>query len=137
MSSIPAINLAAFLDGSEATQQRIAAEVNEICKRLGFLVVEQHGVEQHIIDAAWAAAHDFFDLPLEQKMASKWGAGDIRPNGRISPRSPGAARLSRTPYFFFKNGDFGRQQLKINDLGAVLRPFGRMSPVPQKGANTG
>ena len=68
---IPAVNLAAFLDGNSEQQQAIAAEVDHICRTLGFLIVERHGVDQRLIDTAWNAARDFFDLPLRQKMASR------------------------------------------------------------------
>lgn len=70
-SSIPAISLSAFLHGNDAEQQRIAAEVDDICRTLGFLIVEQHGIPDSLIADAWQAARDFFDLPLEQKMASR------------------------------------------------------------------
>ena len=70
-SEIAAVNLAAFLEGDAEQQQSIAAEVDHICRTLGFLIVEQHGVEQRLIDSAWNTARDFFDLPLAQKMASK------------------------------------------------------------------
>ena len=69
--AIPAINLAAFRDGNAEEQQRIAADVDHICRSLGFLIVEQHGVPQELISNAWQAARDFFDLPIEAKMASK------------------------------------------------------------------
>ena len=69
-STIQAINLAEFLNGDAAEQQRIAADVDHICRTLGFLIVEQHGVEQRLIDNAWQAARDFFDLPIDDKMAS-------------------------------------------------------------------
>lgn len=68
MSSLPLINLRAFLQGSESERRAIAANVDEICKSIGFLVVEQHGVPQAVIDRAWTATRAFFDLPLEQKM---------------------------------------------------------------------
>lgn len=71
MSSIPTVNLGAFMHGSTAEQQQIAAEVDEICKTLGFLVVTQHGVKKDIIDDAWNTAREFFDLPLAEKLAVK------------------------------------------------------------------
>lgn len=76
VSAIPVVNLAAFLEGSDADQQRIAAEVDEICKSVGFLIIEQHGIEKHIIDDAWSAVRAFFDLPMEEKLKSKSPAAD-------------------------------------------------------------
>jgi isopenicillin N synthase-like dioxygenase len=71
MSSIAAVDLTAFLEGTAEEQNVIAAEVDEICRSLGFLIVEQHGVPQQVIDDAWSAARAFFDLPLEQKLVSR------------------------------------------------------------------
>jgi isopenicillin N synthase-like dioxygenase len=71
VSSIPTVNLAAFIEGTEEQQNVIATEVDEICKSLGFLIVEQHGIQQRVIDDAWSAVRAFFDLPVEQKLASK------------------------------------------------------------------
>lgn len=70
-SSIPAINLAEFIHGDNEQQRRIAADVDHICKTLGFLIVENHGVPQKVIDDAWQVARDFFDLPVREKMASR------------------------------------------------------------------
>jgi isopenicillin N synthase-like dioxygenase len=69
--SIPSIDLDAFLGGSSTEQKIIAARVDEICKRIGFLVIENHGVPQKIIEDAWSATRFFFELPLEQKLKSK------------------------------------------------------------------
>ena len=71
MSAIPLVNLAAFLEGTEEEQRAIATDVDAICQRIGFLIVEQHGVPTAVIDEAWSAIRAFFDLPLEQKLRSK------------------------------------------------------------------
>ena len=71
MSTIAAVDLAAFFAASEQEQSRIAAEVDEICRHTGFLIVKNHGIPQAVIDTAWSAARAFFDLPLEQKLAVK------------------------------------------------------------------
>lgn len=70
-AEIPIVNLAAFIQGNSEQQETIAAEVDHICRTLGFLIVEQHGVDLPLINSAWSAARQFFDLPLQQKMASK------------------------------------------------------------------
>ena len=67
-SNIPTIDLAAFVDGGDADKDRIAGEVDEICKTIGFLVVDNHGVPNEIVDRAWNAGRAFFDLPLQQKL---------------------------------------------------------------------
>lgn len=67
---IPAVDLDAFLSGHPEEQRVIAARVDEICKSIGFLIVENHGVPANIIDDAWNATRAFFDLPLAQKRSA-------------------------------------------------------------------
>ena len=69
--AIPSIDLGAFLAGNGKEQQTIAASVDEICKSIGFLIIEKHGVPGDVIDKAWSTTRAFFDLPLEQKLKSK------------------------------------------------------------------
>lgn len=71
MSSIPVVDLGRFIDGDAASQRQYAAEVDDICSTLGFLIVENHGVSQVVIDDLWSSSRGFFDLPLEQKMRSR------------------------------------------------------------------
>jgi len=52
------------LSGSDA-----AEAVADACADVGFLTVVGHGVPQSVIDRAWATAEQFFDLPLDAKMA--------------------------------------------------------------------
>ena len=74
--SIPTIDLGGFFGGDDADKDRIAGEVDEICQTIGFLVVDNHGVPDEIVDRAWSAARAFFDLPLQQKLELK----SIEPN---------------------------------------------------------
>lgn len=71
MNSIPAIDLGAFLAGSAGEQRTVATDVDEICSTLGFLVIENHGVPNAVIDPAWSACQAFFDLPLAEKMQAR------------------------------------------------------------------
>jgi isopenicillin N synthase-like dioxygenase len=70
-SAIPSIDLRAFLAGTPEEQQTIAAHVDEICKNIGFLIIENHGVPRNVIDDSWITARAFFELPLEEKLKSK------------------------------------------------------------------
>ena len=67
--SIPVVDLApSFADASG--QARVAQDIHRACRETGFFYVRHHGVPQPLIDAQFAAAKAFFDLPLEQKMAT-------------------------------------------------------------------
>jgi isopenicillin N synthase-like dioxygenase len=46
-----------------------ASLVDAACRQTGFLVVTNHGVDRAVIDNAWTATTEFFDLPIEDKMA--------------------------------------------------------------------
>jgi isopenicillin N synthase-like dioxygenase len=43
--------------------------IDAACRHTGFLVVTNHGLDQAVIDDAWAAATNFFDLAVADKMA--------------------------------------------------------------------
>ena len=77
--AIPTVDLDAFLTGSPDTQKRIAAEVDEICRTIGFLVIENHGVADSTVAAAWKVAREFFDLPPDKKL-------DVKPDDPGCPR---------------------------------------------------
>ncbi|MGI9203742.1 MAG: isopenicillin N synthase family dioxygenase [Woeseiaceae bacterium] len=68
---LSAVDLGSFLHGNATERQRIAADVDRICQSIGFLIVEDHGVPQHICDNAWLAARAFFDLSVDEKVAAQ------------------------------------------------------------------
>lgn len=68
---IPSVDLNAFLTGTQTEQRSIAADVDEICQSIGFLIVRNHGVSAEVIDNAWSTLGEFFDLPLAEKLKSK------------------------------------------------------------------
>lgn len=63
--AVPVVDLGAFLDGSD--KAAVARRTADICERIGFLYVSNHGVPEATIAAARAAALGFFDLPEERK----------------------------------------------------------------------
>ena len=68
--TIPTISLQAFVDGDAQTRAELAAEVDDICRTIGFLVVRDHGLADETLAAAWRTAREFFDLPLKEKVRS-------------------------------------------------------------------
>jgi isopenicillin N synthase-like dioxygenase len=65
---IPVIDLAPFRAGGAAGRQRVAAQVAEAWETLGFLVVSGHGIAPAEGAYLHAAALEFFDLPLDEKL---------------------------------------------------------------------
>ena len=70
-SKIPVIDIGPFDGGGEAARGRIAAEVDWACRHIGFLLITNHGVQQHLIDDAFAVSMEFFERPMEEKIRAK------------------------------------------------------------------
>ena len=68
---IPIIDLGPFLSGVPGAEAATAGALREACEGLGFFFVRNHGVDQALIDMAFAACQRFHSLPLEHKMASR------------------------------------------------------------------
>jgi isopenicillin N synthase-like dioxygenase len=67
-TEVPVIDLAPARSGDPAARKRVAAEIAEACRRIGFFYALNHGVAQADIDAIFRTAIDFHSLPLEAKM---------------------------------------------------------------------
>ncbi len=68
-SPVPIIDISGAADGGEALTA-VGRAVDEACRDIGFFVIVGHGVPEEMTDAVWAAAREFFDLPLEEKRRS-------------------------------------------------------------------
>lgn len=68
-SPCPIFDLARFENAGAAERATLGEQVDTICRETGFLAISGHSVPQEKIDAAWNAAHDFFDLPQSEKDA--------------------------------------------------------------------
>ena len=70
-SVVPVIDIAPFLTGGRADKARVAAEVDDACREIGFLVIAGHGVAQGQIDEMGGVTRAFFDLPHWEKLRVK------------------------------------------------------------------
>jgi isopenicillin N synthase-like dioxygenase len=70
---IPLLDIGPYLAGEPGARAALAHAVDKTCRDTGFLVIANHGIEQDLIDATFAAAASFFDLPEERKQALKIG----------------------------------------------------------------
>ncbi len=66
--SIPVIDLASFRSGNAAGGDRVAAELNQALRTLGFAVISGHGPDPRVGEALHEAALRFFDLPRAEKL---------------------------------------------------------------------
>ncbi|MFT5391564.1 MAG: isopenicillin N synthase-like dioxygenase [Gammaproteobacteria bacterium] len=63
---IPIVDLGAATS-SPAARRKLAAQLGDICHRIGFLVITGHGVAPSTIANVFEQSNALFDLPLEQK----------------------------------------------------------------------
>ena len=68
-STLPTLNLQTFLHGPPNQQQEFIHTLGQALESVGFFALENHGIDAHLIQSAYAAAADFFTLPeaLKQK----------------------------------------------------------------------
>lgn len=67
MTEIPLIDLTPARIGGEAGKRKVAEEINQACKEIGFFTVMGHGIDEQIIARAYQSLDAFFALPLEEK----------------------------------------------------------------------
>ncbi len=66
---IPSCDLGRLLHGNEADKQAFAGELGDALRRLGFAILEGHGVDGALYDEADARILELFtEVPLEEKM---------------------------------------------------------------------
>lgn len=68
-TEIPVIDFAAMRGGDPAARRAVGEAVRDACVNVGFFYARNHGVDPAIVEATFAAAHRFFDLPLADKLA--------------------------------------------------------------------
>jgi len=94
--TVPIINIASYWTGAEARKRELAQQVGEACRDMGFLIIAGHGVPSDVIAAVDDVSHEFFDLPLEEKMQVVRPAPDVT-RGYIPMEGENVAR-SRGEY---------------------------------------
>ncbi|GAB6851781.1 isopenicillin N synthase family dioxygenase [Paraburkholderia kururiensis] len=67
VATIPVIDFAGVRAGDAAALARAGREIYDACTTIGFFYIVNHGVPQHVIDAAEEAARTFFAFPVETK----------------------------------------------------------------------
>ena len=77
VTSIPTIDIAPYLEGSERGRRRVADEINRICEEIGFFFIKGHGVEQTLIDRTYQKAAEFFRLPPKDKLTIRIPSPEI------------------------------------------------------------
>jgi isopenicillin N synthase-like dioxygenase len=68
-SPVPIIDISGAAEGG-AGLAAAGRAVDGACRDIGFFVIVGHGVPDGVIEPVWAAAREFFDLPLAEKRRS-------------------------------------------------------------------
>ena len=70
-SAVPVIDLAPARAGGRAARLAVARAIDAACREIGFFAVAGHGVPRALVDDLRRAGHEFFALPLADKLAAR------------------------------------------------------------------
>jgi isopenicillin N synthase-like dioxygenase len=66
---VPVIDLSPYRAGTPEGKAAVAAQVDQACRDIGFLVVSGHGIPEDLIARTHAVSQEFFDRPHAEKLA--------------------------------------------------------------------
>jgi isopenicillin N synthase-like dioxygenase len=117
VSSIPTIDIS-------ATDASVAGAIGVACSEVGFFQIIGHGVDATIVDRAWRAARQFFDLPLAVRMTAARSSPDdaygyipIEVETLTRSMVPEAASAGADLKATFNAGPFDRPTQSLVDIG--------------------
>ena len=67
-NDVPVVDLAPAWSGDAAARRKLADEIADVCGRVGFFYVKNHGLSDADIAAIFQTSADFHNLPLDAKM---------------------------------------------------------------------
>ena len=70
---IPVLDIGPYRANEPGARERLAEPIDRTCQDTGFLEIANHGIDQALIDATFAAAGSFFDRAEDFKLAHKIG----------------------------------------------------------------
>lgn len=74
-ATIPAIDFSQYLYGTRGERASASRQIHAACRQYGFFYLDHHGIPAEQIANAFAAAGEFFALPLEERIACKAASG--------------------------------------------------------------
>ncbi|KAF7813218.1 gibberellin 20 oxidase 1-like [Senna tora] len=130
---VPLIDLKGFLCGDPFAAMEASRLVGEACKKHGFFLVVNHGIDPRLISDAHTSMDDFFELPLFQKQRAQRKTGDhcgyaSSFTGRFSSKLPWKETLS----FQFSPDKHSRNLVKDNLCRTMGEEFEQFGMVYQK-----
>lgn len=67
-NDVPVIDLAPAWSGDATARRKLADEIADVCGRVGFFYIKNHGLSDADVAAIFQTAMDFHNLPLDAKM---------------------------------------------------------------------
>ncbi|XP_059450297.1 gibberellin 20 oxidase 1 [Corylus avellana] len=127
---VPLVDLRGFLSGDPASATEASRLVGEACRKHGFFLVVNHGVDGKLISDAHSYMDDFFHLPLSTKQSAQRKVGEhcgyaSSFTGRFSSKLPWKETLSFS-YSADKNSSNVVKEYLHNTMGEDFNQFGRV-----------
>jgi isopenicillin N synthase-like dioxygenase len=120
---VPVIDIGPARTGGLAERRRVAAAIDDACREIGFFAITGHGVTERLIDDLRRRAHEFFSLPLAEKLASRHPvAGTNRGYHPVGLEALSAANDAAAPpdlkeFFHIGPVDIGADAYYTSELG--------------------
>jgi len=73
--TIPAVDFSRYLYGTRQERAAVSQEIEHACRHYGFFYLDNHGISATAIADTFAAAREFFALPLQERQACKAPSG--------------------------------------------------------------
>ena len=64
---VPVIDIGSFFNGTKEERKKVAMQIGRAAEDIGFFVVTNHGVPDHIIEDMWRETSIFFDMDVKDK----------------------------------------------------------------------
>jgi isopenicillin N synthase-like dioxygenase len=71
MHEVPVIDVGPARCGGRAERAAVAAAIDAACREIGFFAISGHGVPDRLVDDMRRVAHEFFALPMADKLAAR------------------------------------------------------------------
>ncbi|XP_021284962.1 gibberellin 20 oxidase 2-like [Herrania umbratica] len=131
----PLVDLEGFFRGDELAIQQVARVIRAACLSHGFFQVINHGVDSHLIKAAYEHLNRFFQLPVSQKVRARkmttTGLKSLSYSGAHADRFSSNLPWKETLTFVFEENP---KEASIEDLfnACLGHDFKQMGVIYQK-----
>lgn len=127
---VPLIDLGGFLSGDPVAASEASRLVGEACRKHGFFLVVNHGVDSKLIADAHSCMDNFFELPLCEKQKAQRKVGEhcgyaSSFTGRFSAKLPWKETLSFRYTAEESSSNVVRDYL-LRTMGDEFEQFGRV-----------